>query len=160
MPPATGISSKDIPRAIFAVTRAIGYPLALEAKAEDLDTYKTEIENLFKTAEEGFSFEFSQFSEKLTALGTEVSDQKQYIRLIEGKIYIGNSESPITTVYTENGLEIRFNGQMVARYTNEVLEVRNVSVDNQVAFFDQWAIRQGAYVEGVGYNLNDVWIGG
>ena len=38
VPPATGISSKAIPMAIFAVTRAIGYPDALEARAEERDT--------------------------------------------------------------------------------------------------------------------------
>lgn len=126
----------------------------------DLETYKKEIENLFKVNEEGFSFEFSQVEQKLTALGNEIIEQEQYIRLVEGEIHIGKSDSPITSVYTNDALEFRYNGQMVARFTNEVLEVRNISVENQVAFFDQWAVRKGAYIDGVGYNLNDVWIGG
>ena len=81
-------------------------------------------------------------------------------RLVEGEIHIGKSDSLVTTIYTNDALEFRYNGQMVARFTNDLLEVRNISVDNQVAYFDQWAIRKGAYVDGVGYNLNDVWIGG
>lgn len=126
----------------------------------ELETYKKEIENLFKANEEGFSFEFSQVEQKLTALGNEIIEQEQYIRLVEGEIHIGKSDSPITSVYTNDALEFRYNNQMVARFTNEVLEVRNIAVDNQVAFFDQWAFRKGDYINGVGYNLNDVWIGG
>ena len=86
--------------------------------------------------------------------------QKSYIRLIEGNIYVGSYDNPITTVYTQNGLEIRYGDTVVARFSNEVLEVKNISAENQVAFFDQWAIRKGAYIYGVGYNLNDIWIGG
>ena len=126
----------------------------------DLEAYKKEVENLFSVSEEGFSFEFSQLEEKLTAIGNEIVEQEQYIRLVEGEIHIGKSDSPVTTIYTNDALEFRYNGQMVARFTNDLLEVRNISVDNQVAYFDQWAIRKGAYVDGVGYNLNDVWIGG
>ena len=126
----------------------------------DLEAYKKEVQNLFQANEEGFSFEFMQLAEKLNEVGNEVTEQKQYIRLIEGEIHIGKADNPITSVYTNDALEFRYNGQMVARFTNEVLEVRNISVENQVAFFDQWAIRRGAYVDGIGYNLNDIWIGG
>ena len=156
--------------------------------ASDLETYKRDIENLFKTNEEGFSFEFSQVEERLTALGKEVNTQKEYIRLVTGcgyckgeinpakditcphcgketdniiaMIVIGKVGNPVATVYTNDALEFRYNGQMVARFTNDLLEVRNIYVDNQVAFFDQWAFRKGDYINGVGYNLNDVWIGG
>ena len=38
VPPATGISSSSMPSAIFAVTRAMGYPLALLASAEERET--------------------------------------------------------------------------------------------------------------------------
>lgn len=126
----------------------------------DLETYKQEIENLLKVNEDGFNFEFEQMESKLSELGNTVSTQSQYIRLIEGAIHIGHSDSPVTAVFDNDALEFRYNGSMVARFTNEVLEVRNISAENQVAFFDQWAIRKGAYVSGKGYNLNDVWIGG
>ena len=134
--------------------------LAGYTTTSDLEAYKKEVENLFTANEEGFSFEFSQLEAKLNAVGNEVTEQKQYIRLIEGEIHIGKSDNPITSVYTNDALEFRYNGQMVARFTNEVLEVRNISAENQVAFFNQWAIRRGAYINGVGYNLNDIWIGG
>lgn len=134
--------------------------LAGYTTVSDLETYKKEIENLFSASEEGFSFEFNQLSEKLTNLGNEISNQQQYIRLVNGEIHIGDSNSPVTSVYTNDALEFRYNGNMVARFTNEVLEVRNISAENQVAFFNQWAIRKGAYITGKGYNLNDIWIGG
>lgn len=108
----------------------------------------------------GIEIRFEQLKSQLSDVGETVNAQNQYIRLVEGEIHIGKSDSPVTTIYTNDALEFRYNGQMVARFTNDLLEVRNISVDNQVAYFDQWAIRKGAYVDGVGYNLNDVWIGG
>ena len=38
VPPATAMSSSAMPSAILAVTRAMGYPLALLARAEERDT--------------------------------------------------------------------------------------------------------------------------
>lgn len=126
----------------------------------DLETYIKTVENQFTTSSEGFSFDFEQIAGKLAELGSEISVQKQYIRLIEGTIYIGHSDSPITAEFTNDALIFKYNGFSVAKFTNEFLEVRNIAIENQIAFFDQWAIRQGAYVDGVGFNLNDLWIGG
>ena len=178
-------ASSQILRTAEEITLGI---LAGYTTTSDLETYKKEMENLLDVNKEGFSFEFSQLSERLTEVGNEVSSQKEYIRLVTGcpncknpidplkditcphcgdeitdviaMIVIGKSDNPITTVYTNDALEFRYNGRMVARFTNEVLEVRNISVENQIAFFDRWAIRKGAYIDGVGYNLNDMWIGG
>ena len=134
--------------------------LAGYTRTSDLEAYKKLVENLLKVNEEGVSMEFEQMAAKLNELGGEITTQKQYIRFIEGSIYIGHSDSPYSSVYTNDTLEFRYNDQMVARFTNEVLEVRNISAENQVAWFQQWAIRKGAYIEGVGYNLNDMWTGG
>lgn len=125
-----------------------------------LEEYKTKIENLLSVNQEGVDILFRQMEQRLTELGDEIVEQEQYIRLVNGEIHIGKSDSLVTSVYTNHSLEFRYNGQMVARFTNEVLEVRNISSENQVAFFNQWAIRKGAHIEGVGYNLNDIWIGG
>ena len=126
----------------------------------DLETYKKQIENTLKVNKDGFNFEFSQLEEQLTAVGDELIERNQYIRLQNGEIIIGKSDSAITSVYTNNALEFRNNGQMVARFTNDVLEVRNVSVENQYALWDEWALRKGKYITGKGYNLNVSWIGG
>ena len=126
----------------------------------DLEEYKKQIENLFKANEDGFAFEFSQLEQKLIQVGNEIVERNQFIRLEEGNIVIGKSDSPIQAKFTNNTLEFRYNDQTVARFTNEVLEVRNIAVDNQIRYSDDWATRPGAYVTGKGYNLNDVWIGG
>lgn len=129
-------------------------------KAEDLEAYKELIQSQLIKADEGYAIEFQSFGQRLRDLNDEVKLQNSYIRFIEGKIYIGKDNSPITTVYTENGLEIRYGDEVVAKYTNEVLDVKNVSTQNQLAFWGQWAVRKGEYVTGKGHNLNLVWIGG
>lgn len=125
-----------------------------------LEEQRKHFENLLKVNEDGFNFEFSQLKERLTDIGNEIEIQKEWIRLINGEIQIGKSDSPITSVYTNDALEFRYNGSTVARFTNEYLEVRNIAVKNQLKFGDKWAIRPGQYVYGKGYNLNDVWLGG
>lgn len=125
-----------------------------------LEEQRKHFENLLKINEDGFNFEFSQLKEKLTAVGNELKIQKEWIRLINGEIQIGKSDSPITSVYTNDALEFRYNGAVVAKFTNEFLEVRNIAVKNQLKFGDKWAIRPGQYIKGKGYNLNDVWLGG
>lgn len=126
----------------------------------DLEEYKKQVENLFKANEDGFAFEFSQLEQKLTEVGNEIVERNQFIRLEEGNIVIGKSDSPIQAKFANDTLEFRYNDQTVARFTNEVLEVRNIAVENQIRYGDDWATRPGAYVESKGYNLNDVWIGG
>ena len=126
----------------------------------DLEAYKQEVSNLFKINEEGFNFDFNRLQAQVEALGGEIVNQSSYIKLVDGEVRIGRDGNPVTSVFTNNALEFRYNNETVARFTNETLEVRNISAENQVAFFDQWAIRKGAYITGKGYNLNDMWIGG
>lgn len=121
----------------------------------DLAEYKQEIQNLFSVTNEGFSFEFSQLEQKITELGDDVVQKNQFIRLENGNIIIGKSDSPIQAKFTNNALEFMYNDVTVAKFTNEVLEVRNIKTQNQVAFGDNWAIRPGT-----GNNLNIVWTGG
>lgn len=125
-----------------------------------LEEQRAHIENLLSINEQGFNFEFTQLKEQLASVGNELQLQKEWIRLVNGEIQIGKSDSPVTSVYSNNGLEFKYNGSTVARFTNEFLEVRNVSVENQLKFGRAWAIRPGKYIAGKGYNLNDVWLGG
>lgn len=137
--------------------------LAGYTTTDDLETYKKQIENTFSANEEGFEYEFKKLEEKLTELGNTVTTQNSYIRLENGEIVIGQSgenASPITTVYTNTGMEIRYNGVTVAKYAGGAMEVTNSYIGNQQAYWQQWAIRKGKYVTGKGYNLNFVWIGG
>lgn len=137
--------------------------LAGYTTTDDLEKYKQEVENTFNINEQGFAFQFAQTEEKLTELGNTVTTQNSYIRLENGEIIIGQTgenASPITTVYTNAGMEIRFNGVTVAKYTDGVMEINNAYIGNQLAFWKQFAFRKGAYITDVGYNLNLVWIGG
>lgn len=146
-------SSKDITMGILA-----GY-----TTTSDLEKYKQEVKNTFNINEQGFAFQFAQMEEILTELGNTVTTQNSYIRLENGEIIIGQTgenASPITTVYTNTGMEIRFNGVTVAKYTDGVMEINNAYIGNQLAFWKQFAFRKGAYITDVGYNLNLVWIGG
>ena len=92
----------------------------------DLEEYKNEISNLFKVTQDGFSFEFNQLEERINEVGSTIVEQNQYIRLVNGEIIIGRSDSPIISAYTNDALEFRYNGATVARFTNEVLEVEMV----------------------------------
>ena len=118
------------------------------------------MQNLFKANKDGFQLEFNQLEERINDVGNEIIERNQFIRMEQGNIIIGKSDSPIQAKFTNDALEFSYNGQTVARFTNEVLEVENISVSNQVRFGTEWAIRPGAHIEGKGNNLNDVWIGG
>lgn len=126
----------------------------------DLESYKEEVWNLFKANSDGFQLEFNQLEERINDVGNEIVERNQFIRLEQGNIVIGKSDSPVQAKFTNDALEFKYNDQTVAKFTNEVLEVRNIAVQNQIRFGDNWAIRPGAHIEGKGNNLNDVWIGG
>lgn len=134
--------------------------LAGYTTTSDLETYKKEIENLFSASEEGFSMEFNQLSERLDDVGREVRTQSEYIRFKDGVIYIGKSDSFITAEFTNDELRFIYNGHPVATFTSEALKVNSIYIENQLSYFDKWATRKGAYIEGKGYNLTDMWIGG
>lgn len=146
----------------IALRIAAGY-----TTVSDFEIYKKKIENALRIDEKGFSFDFMQsifngLKSDLESLGGEVATQKKFIRLENGEIVIGQSgenASPITSVYTNEGMEIRFNGETIARYVGGAMEVTNIFAGNQIAYWHQWATRKGAYIEGKGYNLDDVWTG-
>lgn len=124
-------------------------------KQSAFEDYQKTVENTFVT---GTNFQF--LSTQVTNINDEVTTLSQNITFDEGVIKIGHSDSAIKAVFDNDSLEFQYNKLPVAEFTNEKLGVRNVSVENQVSYSNRWATRQGAYVEGVGYNLNDVWIGG
>ena len=79
----------------------------------------------------------------------------------DGNLIIGKSDSEIKSVQDNDSY------QFVDKSGNSLLEINTkgvnsptVNVEKQVTYFSQWAMRKGAYVNGAGYNLNDVWIGG
>lgn len=108
----------------------------------------------------GIEIRFEQLQQQVTDVGNTIVEQSQFIRLENGEIVIGKSDSPIVSVYTNNALEFRYNGVTVARFTNEILEVRNMQVENQLKMHLNWAWRRGQYQSAVGgYNLDLVYVG-
>ncbi len=128
--------------------------------SDDFEEYKQQVENLFEASENGFEFQFNQLQQNINDVSQEIVERNQFIRLEEGNIIIGKSDSPIQAKFTNDSLEFLYNDQTVAKFTNEVLEVHNVSVENQIRFGSDWAIRPGSTIDGKGNNLNVVWIGG
>ena len=103
---------------------------------------------------------FEQLQKQVTDVGNTIVEQNRFIRLENGEIIIGKSDSPIVSVYTNNALEFRYNGVTVARFTNEILEVRNMQVENQLKMHLNWAWRRGQYQSAVGgYNLDLIFLG-
>lgn len=108
----------------------------------------------------GIEIRFEQLQQQVTDVGNTIVEQSQFIRLENGEIVIGKSDSPIVSVYTNNALEFRYNGMTVAKFTNEILEVRNMQVENQLKMHLNWAWRRGQYQSAVGgYNLDLVYLG-
>ena len=126
-----------------------------EETEELISSVSTEIEQNSGAIE----IRFNQLQQQVTEVGDTIVTQNQFIRLENGEVIIGKSESPVVSVYTNDALEFRYNGATVARFTNEVLSVRNINVENQLKINEGWAYRMGKYIEGAGYNLDMVWLG-
>lgn len=135
---------------------------AAEAAISLLDRIKSTETKLTQTAD-SFTFDFKTMKNELEALGGRVSTQEKYIKLVDGEIVIGQTgenASPIVAVYTNTGMDIRYNGVTVATYANKIMQVKNTAVENQSAYWGQWAVRKGNYVSDKGHNMDFVWIGG
>lgn len=130
------------------------------ATTNDLETVRTDLETNFKATAEGFAFNFEQMQTALNELGGEINTQKQYIRLEKGEIHIGEAGNPINSVYTNDALEFRYNDLVVARFTNEMLEVDAIKTKTRIDIDVYWRMQKGAYIEGKGHNFNINWIGG
>ena len=104
--------------------------------------------------------QFTNVTTRLDGLDKIVETQNEFIRMEGANVVIGKQGDPIQARFTNNALEFSYSNQTVAKFTNEVLEVKNITVENQVRFGDKWAIRPGANIPNKGNNLDDVWIGG
>lgn len=159
------------------------------ATAEDLQTVQSELLGNINTAEEELKLHASESAEnfkkeasKTYATKDEVATEKtkvdilsdkfkvtqqtidnihSYMTFENGELVIGKSDGDIKSVQDNDSY------QFVDKSGNSLLEINTkgvnsptVNVEKQVTYFSQWAMRKGAYVNGEGYNLNDVWIGG
>ena len=79
----------------------------------------------------------------------------------DGNLIIGKSDSEIKSVQDNDSYQfVDKSGTSLLEINTKGVNSPTVNVEKQVTYFSQWAMRKGAYVNGAGYNLNDVWIGG
>lgn len=76
-------------------------------------------------------------------------------------LIIGKSDSEIKSVQDNDSYEfIDKAGNVILAINTKGINTPTANVEKQITMYGQWAQRRGAYVDGVGYNLNDIWIGG
>ena len=79
----------------------------------------------------------------------------------DGNLIIGKSDSEIKSIQDNDSYQfVDKSGTSLLEINTKGVNSPTVNVEKQVTYFSQWAMRKGAYVNGAGYNLNDVWIGG
>lgn len=110
------------------------------------------------------SNEVGKQASAIASQGETIEDVRAYMTFNSDGLYVGKSSDAIKTRMSPDSFSI-VTGEIgseseLAKFTQNALEVRNVETDNEVGFFDDWAIRKGNYISGKGYNLNDMWIGG
>lgn len=83
------------------------------------------------------------------------------IKVTDAGVEIGKSDSEIKSVQDNDSYAfIDKSGTSLLRMDTKGVHAPSVNISKQLKIGDGWAIRQGEYVSGKGYNLNDVWIGG
>lgn len=74
---------------------------------------------------------------------------------------IGKEGSEVKSIQDNDSYEfVTKAGDTILGINIKGVNAPTVNVEKQITYFEQWAVRRGAYVDEVGYNLNDVWIGG
>ena len=83
------------------------------------------------------------------------------IKVTDAGVEIGKSDSEIKSVQDNDSYAfIDKSGTKILELDTKGVNAPSVNISKQLKIGDGWAIRQGEYVSGKGYNLNDVWIGG
>ena len=83
------------------------------------------------------------------------------VKATENGLEIGKSDSEIKSVQDNDSYAfVDKTGAEVLRLDTKGVHAPSVNITKQLKIGESWAIRQGEYITGKGYNLNDVWIGG
>lgn len=132
---------------------------------ETADNAMSELSNKASASDVvNLSTEVNKQASAIASQGETIEDVRAYMTFNPDGLYVGKSSDAVKTRMSSDAFSI-VTGEIgseseLAKFTQNALEVRNVETDNEVGFFDDWAIRKGAYISGKGYNLNDMWIGG
>ena len=83
------------------------------------------------------------------------------VKVTDAGVEIGKSDSEIKSVQDNDSYAfVDKSGTKILELDTKGVNAPSVNISKQLKIGDGWAIRQGEYVSGKGYNLNDVWIGG
>ena len=83
------------------------------------------------------------------------------VKVTDAGVEIGKSDSEIKSVQDNDSYAfVDKSGTKILELDTKGVNAPSVNISKQLKIGDGWAIRQGEYVPGKGYNLNDVWIGG
>ena len=83
------------------------------------------------------------------------------VKVTDAGVEIGKSDSEIKSVQDNDSYAfVDKSGTKILELDTKGVNAPSVNISKQIKIGDGWAIRQGEYVSGKGYNLNDVWIGG
>ena len=83
------------------------------------------------------------------------------VKVTDAGVEIGKSDSEIKSVQDNDSYAfIDKSGTKILELDTKGVNAPSVNISKQLKIGEGWAIRQGEYVSGKGYNLNDVWIGG
>ena len=83
------------------------------------------------------------------------------VKVTDAGVEIGKSDSEIKSVQDNDSYAfIDKSGTKILELDTKGVNAPSVNISKQLKIGYGWAIRQGEYVSGKGYNLNDVWIGG
>lgn len=130
----------------------------------DFGNFKEEVQSKLKIQADNLTLTFNQLQQGLDEIGGYVTNQQLWLRTSIKGLEIGKIDSEVTTLYTNDALKFMYKGKVVAQFTNDFLEVRNVAVSGQMRYGSQWATRLGSQIrlqnKILGNTLNDVWIGG
>lgn len=100
-------------------------------------------------------------SHKFEVSQKTINDVESYMTFENGELKIGRSDSDIKAVQDNDSYSfVDRSEQTLLEINTKGVNAPTVNVKKQTTYFEQWATRKGANVNGVGYNLNDVWIGG
>lgn len=131
----------------------------------DFGNFREEVQSKLQIQADNLTLTYNEIQSGLEAIGGYMSNQQLWLRTSVKGLEIGKVDSEVTTLYTNDALKFMYKGQVVAQFTNDFLEVRNVAVSGQMRYGSQWATRLGSEIKNkqgkvIGNTLNDVWIGG
>ena len=129
------------------------------SQTETLETINKDYATKEELAKEAARIKINE--DNIAANVTSIEGIVTSIKVTESGIEIGKSDSEIKSVQDNDSYAfVDKSGTKILELDTKGVNAPSVNISKQLKIGDGWAIRQGKYVSGKGYNLNDVWIGG